>query len=204
MGVANPPRVATRYTGNALHGVDDKGCCLAQETTKTPLAVVEDDVTHTMGNLADGHTTHRRRDDIIDGRRVFLAKEFPHQRTTQCVECRLPEVHAIGTGHVEIEIAMIGVRKHVHDEDVVVPHKTRFQVVADGAHGGLGKLFLGDETIVELHGGVQGRHTCCCHPRMFLLRKGHDGVGGHYRIGNRHRIGCLYRCLLSHGCHRYC
>ena len=145
-----------------------------------------------MRNLTQGHTTHRRRDDIVDSGRVFFAEEFPHQRTAQCIRSRLPEVHAVGTGHIEVEIAVIRVRKHVHDEDVVVPHKTCTQVVADGVHRCLGKILLGNKAIVELYAGVQCRYGCCGHPRMFFLRQGHD------RVGADGRIGLLHRWLLGH------
>lgn len=86
---------STPQTSNDVQVVDER---LVKTKTKGNVNVEE----IKMRYLTKSHTTHRCRDNIVNSWRVFLAKEFLHQRTTQCIRCRLPEIHTVRTGHIEV------------------------------------------------------------------------------------------------------
>ena len=92
------PCLAPDDAVEASHGVDDGGCGLAQETAEAPVGIVEDEFTDAVGHLAYGHAATSGGHDIIDGGRLHLAAELPHQTAAEGVRSTLPKRKSVGTG----------------------------------------------------------------------------------------------------------
>ena len=166
--VAYSPGIAAGDAVQTLDGIDDGGGSLAQETAEAAVAVVKNGTAQTVAHFTDSHTAATGSYDVVDGRWLRLAEQFPHERTSQGVGCRLPECQAVGTCRIEVEVAMIGVQEKVGDEEVVVPYKACLEVMPDAVQRGLGEIRLDDIAVEQLHAHVDARHLGCSLPVAFL------------------------------------
>ena len=92
------PSLAPDDAVEASHGVDDSGGGLAQEAAYPSVGIVEDEFTDAVCHLADGHTATSGGHDIIDGGRLHLATELPHQTAAEGIRSTLPEGKSVGAG----------------------------------------------------------------------------------------------------------
>lgn len=60
---------------------------------------------------------------------------------------------------------MIGMRKHVGVEIVVIPHKTSLEIIPDTMQGRLGEILTGNKTIITMNEGIDANHLRSSTPR---------------------------------------
>lgn len=149
--------LARKHTVDAAHGVE--GCAedLTHDTAEACLGVVEEDVGGAMGNLADGCSSDACGEEVVDGRSVGLAEEFPCERTDDGVE----DGHAIRkpvfARRVVEHTAMVGMGELVARVAVVVPHPPVRKVVLDDSLADTRPRAVFDEVIIAEHQCIDGK-----------------------------------------------
>ena len=177
------PGFAGEQAVEGTRRTEDAGGQLAQETGKAATAVVEQQGGHTEGDLAQSDAAQSGGHEVVDGGWLYLGTGFPHQAAGKGVGGGLPEVHAAGTGGVEVEVAVVGMGKEVGGELVVVPHEAVLDVVLDGGEADFGKVFLHDVTVEGPHADVEPEGFDGGTPRMFAGGRGEDG--GRFPVGGK-------------------
>ena len=170
------PGIAAEDTMESLNGVQQSSHCLTPETVPTARAVVEWRKTQAVQCFTNGHTATGGSEEVVNGRRIGLAEEFPFCRTQQGEGSCLPIAQAVGTRRIEVEVAMIGVGEHVHGEQVVIPHHTPAEVVADAIQRSLYEGFLQQITVHQMHADIDAGYFEGCSPEALLGFKSHRAI----------------------------
>ena len=152
--VVNVEHLARHHAVDASHGVEHGADELAQHALAASLGVVEEDVGGAVGHLTDGCTADACGEEVVGGRAVGLAEEFPSERANHGVE----EGHAVGEsvfacGIVE-HAAVVGMGELVARETVVVPHPAACEVLVQGGVGHSCPYTVGDEVVPTEDEGV--------------------------------------------------
>lgn len=129
MAGAHTPSITTDDAVEGSDRIKHAGGKLMPETGPPALTVVEGKGRGAVEDFSDGNAAEGSGEDVVDGCRLVLTPELPHQTAAEDVWTALPEVKTVGTGTVEVEIAVIGMGKLVGGELVVVPHKAIAEVV---------------------------------------------------------------------------
>ena len=179
---AHAPRVAADDAVQALNGVDNGCRRLTQESGEALGAVVKHRQAQAVRHFTNGHAAATGGNDVVDGRRLRLAQELPHQRAAQGVGCRLPEGQPVRACRIKVEVTVVRVCKHVGDEEVVVPHHAVGEVPFQRAQRGLRELLFQHVTVKEMHAHVDASHLGSGLPVAFLHGQCHRRVCGHKRL----------------------
>ena len=100
-----------------------------------------------MRDLAACHAAQGRVDEVVDrGRGVFHAA-LPGEAPRQGEGARPPEPVPVGSGRVEVETAMVGVRGLVHAEVIAIVFEARPEVLPDGGPRDESGLVFVDVTV---------------------------------------------------------
>ncbi len=73
---------------------------------------------------------------------------------------------------IEIESAMIWMGKQIGRELVVIPDKSRFNIVLDAMEGNLGKLLVHHKLVEALHTHIDGESSRAAFQGCFFCRSG--------------------------------
>ena len=86
-----------------------------------------------MKHLTQRDSAEARHEPVIERRPVRFAEVLPRPRAEERERDRLEIAEPIGTGGVEVESPMIGVREHVRRKGVLVPLPPKPKIAAPGA-----------------------------------------------------------------------
>ena len=100
--VSHLPCVTTDNTVECLDRTNDTGKEFAPEARTATLTVIENHIRDTISNLTDTYTSHCGGNEVVDGRRLYLASRLPHQRTAEGIGYRLPEIHTVAACGIEV------------------------------------------------------------------------------------------------------
>ena len=165
------PRLTCYQTVDAAHGRYQSRKDLAPDTLGSRGTVVDEKVGQAVGDLTQLHAAERSGHQVVDGGRLRLHEEFPHQTSSGGEGNGLPEVHPIATGSIEIQRSMIRMRHQVGREFIRVPDGTCLEIVLDRTAIDAGEVFVHRKTVEGPDRHVQAKHLTGCQPRL-LRHKG--------------------------------
>ncbi len=116
-------------------GIDEGAEKFAHHAFGSSLGVVEEDVGHAVGDFADGCSADACGEEVVVGRAVGFAEDFPGEGAGE----RIEEGNAVGesvlSGCIVEHAAVVGVGELVAGETVAVPHPSFGQVALDVVAG---------------------------------------------------------------------
>ena len=85
------PSIATAHAVETTHRIDGSSGKFTKKPPETAGAVVKNDVAHAIGNLSYADASESGGHEVVDGSRLYLATELPHQGAAKGIRGRLPE-----------------------------------------------------------------------------------------------------------------
>ena len=160
------PSIATAHAVETTHRIDGCSGKLTKKPPETAGTVVKNDVAHAIGNLSYADASESGGHEVVDGSRLYLATELPHQGAAKGIRGRLPEGKPVAAGGIVVEIAMIRMGKQIGGELIVVPHKALLEILVYGVHVDLGKLLVQNKAVEAMYQDIDACGLKGCYPWM--------------------------------------